>query len=254
MATNMPPVHAVDGTDRPVSWRTGGPPADCPWDHSPRRPCGDRGIRRAGCPYERPDDPLRLVPRPVTMTSRQTIPVLLDSTPLSSAHDERSPGARRHSQPTDPPQDRREQRPEHHHLGHLERDGLGVADDLDGEVWPWRRGIHPRTRLGFRGSTRATTPRTTRVRSGGTAISATTREPRSASQGWRGPAAVARSAASRSGGNSRSPFSAIDLGDRLSDWHGNFPGSGEIQRDDRVIQTPGPADSLKRAGRRPGRG
>jgi hypothetical protein len=31
MATNMPPVHAVDGLYRPIYRRPGGPPADCPW-------------------------------------------------------------------------------------------------------------------------------------------------------------------------------------------------------------------------------
>src|SRR5262249_29577768 len=52
---------------------------------------------------------VRLDPRPVFRTSRQAIPVLLDSSPLASARDERSPGARRRSQPTDSSQGRREQ-------------------------------------------------------------------------------------------------------------------------------------------------
>ena len=45
-------------------------------------------------PFRRPDRPRRLVPRRVVLTSRQTIPTLLGSTPLSSARAERSPGAR----------------------------------------------------------------------------------------------------------------------------------------------------------------
>ena len=80
-------------------------------------------------PVRRPDGPHRLIPRPVSLTLGQTIPVLLGSTPLTSAHGELSRGARRRSQPTDPPQDRREQHPGHRHLRQLERDGLGVTDD-----------------------------------------------------------------------------------------------------------------------------
>jgi len=53
------------------------------------------GSRQAGCPYEHPDDPLRLVPRPVATTARQIVPTILGSTPSSSARDWRSPGARR---------------------------------------------------------------------------------------------------------------------------------------------------------------
>src|SRR5262249_40214906 len=76
------------------------------------------------------DGPLRLVPRPVSLTSRRTIPVLLGSKPLSSARDKRSPGARRRAQPTDPSQDRREQHPGYRYLRQLERHRLGVAGDL----------------------------------------------------------------------------------------------------------------------------
>src|SRR5262245_22725765 len=84
----------------------------------------DRGGWQAEGPSLRPDGPIRLVPRPVALTSWQTITTPSASTLLSSSLDERSPGARRHSQATDPPQDRREQQPGHRHLGQLERDGL----------------------------------------------------------------------------------------------------------------------------------
>src|SRR5918997_35904 len=51
-----------------------------------------RGGRQAGYPIAPPDGPHPLVPRPVSIISRRTIPVLLGSTPLSSARDEPSPG------------------------------------------------------------------------------------------------------------------------------------------------------------------
>ena len=43
-----------------------------------------RSGRQAGCRSERPDDSLRLGPRPVTSTSQPTIPTLLGSTPPRS--------------------------------------------------------------------------------------------------------------------------------------------------------------------------
>ena len=76
-----------------------------------------RSGRQAGCPTGRPDGLPRLVPRPVSLTSPRTIPLLLGSTPLPSARSERSPGTRHRAQPTDPHQDRREQHPGHGHLG-----------------------------------------------------------------------------------------------------------------------------------------
>ena len=95
----------------------------------------DRRGRQAGCPTGCPDGPLRLVPRPVTLTSRQTIPVLLGSTPLSSARDERSPGARRRSQPTDPP--RRSPRASGGARTSGSPGGTGIAD-LDPGRWQSR--------------------------------------------------------------------------------------------------------------------
>jgi hypothetical protein len=38
MATNMLPVHAVDGTDCPVYRQSGGPPSDCARGHHPPPP------------------------------------------------------------------------------------------------------------------------------------------------------------------------------------------------------------------------
>src|SRR4029450_3692927 len=75
----------------------------------------DRGIRRTRYPIERLDGPR--TPRSWTspLTSRRTIPVLLGSTSLPPARSGRSSRARRRAQPTDPPQDRREQRPRDGH-------------------------------------------------------------------------------------------------------------------------------------------
>src|SRR5512135_1607598 len=78
------------------------------------------------CP--RKNGEIGAVGQPDTRPSTPTF--LFDSTPLSSARDERSPGARRRSQPTDPLQDRREQRARHRHLGELECDGLRMAHDF----------------------------------------------------------------------------------------------------------------------------
>ena len=89
-----------------------------------------------------PTTNLRLVPRPVIVTARQTIPTLLGSKTVSSARDERSPGARRRSQPTVPSLEHREQRPAHRYLGQLERDDLRVMQDLRADldqILLWRR-------------------------------------------------------------------------------------------------------------------
>jgi hypothetical protein len=72
----------------------------------------------------------------------RTIPVLLIPSPFTSARDERAPRVRCRRQLTDPPQDRREQRPWHCLLRHLERDGLRVMHDFRADldqVHPWRR-------------------------------------------------------------------------------------------------------------------
>src|SRR5207249_5402599 len=45
----------------------------------------DRSVGRAGCPSERPVGPLRLVSRPITRTSRQTIPTLLANSARGTA-------------------------------------------------------------------------------------------------------------------------------------------------------------------------
>src|SRR5262249_47246476 len=61
-------------------------------------------------------------------------PVLLRSTSLPPAQSERSSRARRRPQPTDPPQDRREQRPRHRHLRQLERHHPRVMHDLRADL------------------------------------------------------------------------------------------------------------------------
>ena len=72
------------------------------------------GGRQAWSLIRRPAGLVRLDPRPVLRTSRQTNPVLLDSTPLAATRDERSPGARHRSQSTDSSQGRREQLARNH--------------------------------------------------------------------------------------------------------------------------------------------
>ena len=65
MATNMPPVHAVDGIYRPIYRRSGGPPADCPWGLIARAnlPCYGPGYQGFGTDtplypnYNRPGNP-----------------------------------------------------------------------------------------------------------------------------------------------------------------------------------------------------
>jgi len=91
----------------------------------------EESARTAGrMPDNRPRRPLSARPRPVSPTSRRTIPVLPGSMPLPSALGPRSCRARRRPQPTGPAQDRREQRPGHGHLSQLERQGLGTRDHL----------------------------------------------------------------------------------------------------------------------------
>ena len=71
----------------------------------------------------------------VSRISQMTVDLVLrDSTPLSSARDERSPGARRRPQPTDPSRESRERLARDRHLRQVERHHLGVMRHLRADL------------------------------------------------------------------------------------------------------------------------